>query len=161
MGERAFVWRARRDSARRNVQSWFSLGFTLWLLVFLYSCSSKSAYELVDAGMNGAGGMEPPSATALEEHLRSELARLDIDPAKRPARVASAGSAVFDLTARVVEVEGAAAEDPQGILLTWTERLVGDYNQDGVVSIAGLTPLGVHFLKGVGFSVEAGSALPG
>ncbi|MBN2081027.1 hypothetical protein JW859_02350 [bacterium] len=160
MGERAFDWRGSCACARRNVLCWFSLGFTLWLLVFLYSCSSKSASELVDAGMNGAGGMEPPSAIALDDILRSELARLDIDPSRKPAQVASTGNAVFDLAARVVEGEDAITEDPPGILLTWTERLVGDYNQDGVVGIADLTPLGVHFLKGVDYAgVKADSAI--
>jgi len=48
------------------------------------------------------------------------------------------GNRVTDL---VAEVEGTAVK------LTWTEKTVGDYNNDGLVSISDVTPVAIHFLK--------------
>ncbi len=86
-----------------------------------------------------------PQPQDLELLLAKELAWLGIDPA-RPISAAPTGedSAVFDLRAEIADADWPNSELPVSIELSWTERLAGDYNQDGQVGVSDLTPL-AHF----------------
>lgn len=152
MGVRAFTWRARRLGVQLVSSIWISLVSVHVLLMPLGGCGGggNPATDLVAAGVEysgalGAGGREPPTAIELEAALGAELERLGIDPAKELSAAPSAGNAVFDLCARIVEAGELEEGSPPGVLLTWTERLIGDYNQDGEVGVSDLTPLGQRY----------------
>ncbi|MCB1217793.1 hypothetical protein KDL44_10385 [bacterium] len=107
-----------------------------------------------------ATGSPAPDQTSalqqeLESRLLSELARLGKDPDRVVAAAPQgAGNAVFNLTAAVDDPDGPGGDPPLGIDLSWTARVVGDYDQNGEVGIADITPLG-QFFKG---SVEYDAA---
>lgn len=75
-----------------------------------------------------------PGRGQLSELLAVELSRRGIDP-KKTVSAAPSGEAnrVFDLLARLVEPEFPDSGEPVSVELTWTEVLIGDYNQDDVV----------------------------
>jgi len=85
-----------------------------------------------------------PSRSEMENYLDQEFNRLGIDPTK-VAAVAPAGdaNAVFDLQAEIY------TGDPPIISFSWTERVLGDYNQDGLVSVNDLTPIGQRYNESV------------
>jgi len=87
-----------------------------------------------------------PGLAAMEAWLAAEFDRLDIDP-QRQAATAPSGemNAVFDLS--YVLNEG----DPASATFSWTERMAGDYNQDGLVSVNDLTPIGQRFNDNVAY----------
>jgi len=100
------------------------------------SCSGPKNHLVTGNPQPGSG----PQLAGLESQLDAELARLGVDPDKKPA-VAPHGeaNAVFDLSAEV------NAGDPPTITFYWTERMLGDYNQDGLVSVNDLTPIGQRY----------------
>jgi PKD repeat protein len=78
---------------------------------------------------------QPDHQADLRLRLQSDLARLGKDIAHVPAKAPTQGNEVFDLVA--VPAAG-------GYRLTWTEKLVGDYDLNGLVNIGELTPLGAR-----------------
>jgi len=80
----------------------------------------------------------------MENYLDQEFNRLGIDQT-RVAAAAPAGdaNAVFDLQAEIY------TGDPPIISFSWTERALGDYNQDGLVSVNDLTPIGQRYNESV------------
>ncbi len=52
---------------------------------------------------------------------------------------------MFDLVATRVDPDGEGPLPPTGIELSWTEQMVGDYDQNGEVNFADITPLGLNF----------------
>ena len=91
-------------------------------------------------------GRSAPSLTELQARLIAEFERLGIDPAKVTAQAPQKDeNAVFDLSAELIDPDGEGGEDPTGIILTWTERLIADYNQDGMVTANDLTPIGQNY----------------
>jgi len=103
------------------------------------------------------GGLAPapttaPTAAALQDALRDEFVRLGIDPARQPAAVVSGeANAVFDLDAVLIDPDGEGPDPPTGVLLSWTESAIGDYNRDGLVSVSDLTPIGQQFEGAVAY----------
>jgi len=105
---------------------------------------------------------QPPTQAELQARLAAEFARLGID-ADKVAASAPTGSenAVFDLGAKVLDPDGppdglgGGELPPTGIALSWTEQLVGDYDQNGEVNISDLTPLSLHWQHTVAYD-EAG-----
>lgn len=93
-----------------------------------------------------------PIESELYSKLLSEFERLGIDPARAVAK-APAGSvnAVFDFTARLA---GDAGEQPASVVLTWTEQLTGDYDQNGEVGIPDITPIALSYLKGAQYETQ-------
>lgn len=97
-----------------------------------------------------------PSPGGLEQDLRTqllhELAVLGKDPDRTPAAApAGNGNAVFNLSAEVIDADGEGGAAPTGVLLQWTARIVGDYDQNGEVGIADITPLGQFFKQAVAY----------
>lgn len=116
-------------------------------------CVSMAACKGAATGL-AAGTKDGPHPTAaeLQAKLLSELERLGIDPAKCASSAPTgADGAVFDLQAVVIDPdgppdgEGGGTEPPTAIDLSWTERLVGDYDQNGEVNTGDITPLAQHF----------------
>ena len=105
---------------------------------------TSSGAPLTDAGPD-VQTAAAPSMAELEAVLRAELERLQVDTSREAAAAPTAGSAVFDLAAQVIEPGELGPEAGPAIRLSWTERLLGDYNQDGLVGVSDLTPLGQHY----------------
>ncbi|MEZ5336844.1 MAG: hypothetical protein R3F46_01140 [bacterium] len=99
--------------------------------------------------------LPPGTDPALGELLLRELSRLGIDPLRSQATVASGeANRVFDLGLELPEsAEG--AERPGSVLLSWTERLAGDYDGNGEVNAADLTPLAREWNAAVAYDDPA------
>lgn len=111
----------------------------LLLLATLSSCSTGVTVN----GSNADSSNNPPdrpSLVEMQDCLYRELDRLGIDPA-RTAAIAPAGeaNAVFDMHGEII------LGDPPIIVFSWTERMLGDYNQDGLVGVSDLTPIGQSY----------------
>lgn len=128
------------------------------------SVTQPVASDFSDAGMRSAdaGGAAaefvPSSDIERELHakLMAEFDRLGIDPERAVAKApAGADSAVFDLSARIVYEDGEIWEQPTGIELEWTERLVGDYDQSGEVGIPDITPIALNYLRNATYKPPA------
>ncbi|MCH7472105.1 hypothetical protein IIA79_04040 [bacterium] len=88
----------------------------------------------------------------LEQYLINEFKQLGIERAKVTATPPSGSeNAVFDLAATLIDPdgppdgEGGGGLSPTGVELTWTERLIGDYDQNGEVGIADLVPISQYW----------------
>lgn len=113
------------------------------------------------------GGCGPAAQTAgqdslqvrLEQQLQSEFTRLGIDPAKVTAEAPSGPEcAVFDLSVQVIDPDGEGGDPPTGVELNFSERAIGDYDQNGEVNTSDLTPLGANFGDAVLYDDPAGHA---
>jgi len=123
--------------------STMSLSFVLLgVLILAVSCGGKQN-ATAPAELDAMQQTSAPSLIELEDLLTAELERLGVDPAKCTAAAPSAGNAVFDLQA-VLHGSGGDPEALASVELTWTERLIGDYKQDGLVNVSDLTPIGVN-----------------
>ena len=97
-----------------------------------------------------------PAADNLSAYLQAEFARLGIEPDKVVAAAPRGeANAVFDLAAAVIDPDGEGGDPPTGIALTWTERCIGDYDQNGLVNASDLTPLGVHWQEAVAYDAPS------
>jgi hypothetical protein len=115
---------------------------------------SPASFDLSDAlaeldAMQTPKGAEPAVFAQLKAALRAALIasgeeKLVSTPPTGPA------NAVPDLT--VTDTGGGTAD------ITWHYYNLGDYNQDGVVGIADITPLAMHF--GEGWSIGQENTLP-
>jgi hypothetical protein len=97
----------------------------------------------------------------LQQQLNAELHRLG-KGAKTPASAPSGNTnAVFDLAASAIDPDGppdglgGGLLPPTGITLAWTERLLGDYDQNGQVNVPDLVPLAAHWLAAVQYDAPA------
>ncbi len=85
---------------------------------------------------------------SLEAQLLDELALLGKDPQRIVSSAPQgSGNAVFNLQAEIVDPDDSGGNAPTGVQLSWTARVIGDYDQNGEVGIADITPLG-QFFKG-------------
>ena len=114
------------------------------LSAFLAACGGRSSSTAgVVPTTNTPTGTPAPSLEELEAKLWAELDRLGIDPERSVAAAPSgATNGVFDLEATVIDPDGAGEEPPTGVELTWTERLLADYDMNGQVNVSDLTPIG-------------------
>jgi hypothetical protein len=103
-------------------------------------------------GRPAGGPWAAPTNSQLQQLLNAELKRLGKSPSDvTPHAPAGATNAAFDLAATVIDPDGppdgggGGTLPPTGIALTWTERLIGDYNLDGQVNVQDLAPLGINW----------------
>src|SRR5689334_17974011 len=112
----------------------------LLLLALLSACGSGrgGALDLSASSTAGTASVpqqrtaptpppDAPGSKELEALLRQEFERLGIDPNKVAAKAPEGDdNAVFDLRAAFFDTK-------KGIVLSWTERMVGDYDMNGEV----------------------------
>jgi PKD repeat protein len=130
----------------------FTVCTSLILSLLLSGCSSDPA------GNRGTDDVirPAPSADELTALLHVELDRLGIDPERHPASAPTGpGNAVLNLAAYVVDPDGNGPGVPTEVQFSWAERNIGDYNQDGLVAVHDLTPLGLYFGQAVDYDDPA------
>ncbi|MCB1221418.1 MAG: hypothetical protein H7A35_00915 [Planctomycetales bacterium] len=110
-----------------------------WLGLVMPDGDGALQAGIVASGLEVYGGLEQSV-----ELLQLTFARVSGD-APLPDRIASAAP-VNPGSQSTLSVDQAAGK------LNWEYRCSGDYDQNGLVSISDLTPLGVHFGKGGPFS---------
>ena len=120
------------------------------------SCKRNAAVKPPSAGQEQSGtgiiATRPQLESSLHDFLMAEFERLGIDPARAVAKAPSgSANAVFDFTARLASD---ASEQPASVALTWTERLIGDYDQSGAVGISDITPIALSYLKQVQYESQ-------
>lgn len=109
-------------------------------LVLCSGCGSNASLE------SSTSDGSTITTAELKHQLNMEFKRLGIDPTKVAGAAPSGESnAVFDLDAYLYELNPGSGDPPAGIELAWTERAVGDYDMNGEVNVADLTPLGGGF----------------
>ena len=129
-------------------RGWVSIIVTLALLALTACGGGSSSTSTTPSGQDTtlSPGRSAPSLAELQARLATEFERLGIDPAKVTAQAPQKDeNAVFDLAAELVDPDGEGGDPPTGITLTWTERLIADYNQDGMVTQNDLTPIGQNY----------------
>jgi hypothetical protein len=90
--------------------------------------------------------IEQPTQDALKSILLAELQRLGKSTSQTTTGPPSGtDNDPFDFCVMLIDPDGEGGNDSLGVELSWTERLVGDYNNDGVVNMYDITPLGQHF----------------
>ncbi len=97
---------------------------------------------------------QAPSLAELGRLLDAEFQRLGIDPARAVAKAPSGDdNAVLDLGLSNIDPDGPGlgSAPPTAIRLSWTEQFVGDLNQDGLVSVQDLAPIGQNFKRQVSY----------
>jgi PKD repeat protein len=93
--------------------------------------------------------VDPPELSELRNYLSAEFERLGIDPDRVSAQAPSGiDNAAFDL---VVSYQSTY----RGATLHWTERMVGDYDMNGEVNAADLTPIAQRWKYTIDFRPEA------
>ena len=136
----------------------YSHSFILLLLLLgallLWGCRGDSAS--VPASSEDAGTEANPPYPELNDFLMSELERLGKDPSKTTSEVAKGDSdRVFDLKPALIDPDGPGGDPATGVSLDWTEVLIGDYDQNGLVTIAEITALGQNLGKSVSYDAPA------
>ncbi|GEM_PF-1968292 len=120
--------------------------------LLLAGCGGRSGAPNIHQGDTPAS----PSIQELTAALQADFERLGIDPAKAVgAAPQGAENAVFDLSAQVIDPDGEGGEPPTGIELKWTEQLIGDYDQNGLVNYSDLTPIGQQWQQVVTYDDPA------
>ncbi|MCB1217748.1 hypothetical protein KDL44_10160 [bacterium] len=107
-------------------------------ILLLASCGGNGGQQAMPSGNSSNAGQ----LQSLQALLDSELERLAVDTSRESSIAPSTGNAVFDLQASVTTVVPGEQAD---VTLRWTERLVGDYDRNGLVNAADLVPLAQHF----------------
>ncbi|MEZ5338350.1 MAG: fibronectin type III domain-containing protein [bacterium] len=115
-------------------------------MILLAGCKGGTSPEALSPDSSNSAFKFPE----LHDALAAEFTRLGIDPDKVPAKVASGdANAVFDLTLTVDDPDGEGPTPASGVTLKWTERMLGDYDQNGLVNASDITPLGQNFQQSV------------
>ena len=135
------------------------------LSIALISCGGGGSGQLEHSASETAGidwdaplrGSPGVTYSDLRDALSAVFAELGIDPDKVTAAAPQGpGNAVFDLGLSVTDPDGAEGLlPPTGIELSWTERQLGDYDQNGEVGISDLTPLGLYFSSAIDYDDPA------
>ncbi len=121
------------------------------LLLGVAACGESKQTRIIETPSQQFSNAAGLSIHELEEQLAKALAECGIDdPSKVPAAAPSgADNAVFDLSADLIDTDGAGGNPPTGVTLAWTERMLGDYDANGEVGYPDLVPLAQHWLAGV------------
>ncbi|MCB1186140.1 hypothetical protein KDL29_03145 [bacterium] len=132
------------NTAKRRSSGWITLFSLLLAIALLPACSAGTDGNPVQS--------QADLQQELEGRLLSELARLGKDPDRSVASAPQgSGNAVFNLTAEPDDPDGPGGQPPLSVELSWTARIVGDYDQNGEVGIADITPLGQFFKQSVAY----------
>jgi len=128
------------------IRGWVSL-FLVVAIIALSACGGGDS-----SPSSPASGGPAPTLAEMELMLQAEFDRLGIDPDKVPAGVPQgAENGVFDLELEVIDPDGEGGDPPTGVELTWTERMIADYDQNGLITAGDLTPLGIHYKKTIDY----------
>ncbi|MCB1219084.1 MAG: hypothetical protein H7A35_06450 [Planctomycetales bacterium] len=106
------------------------------LLLTLGACGSGATTVLEPGGETPQAATEPGVAE-LQSALIAELDSLGVDWQRATSSGPAAGSEVFDLLY--------GKQQDGSWVMAWTERLVGDYDQNGEVTIADVTPIAANW----------------
>ena len=116
--------------------------FPAVIALLAQGCGGNGNRQIAEAENTGVA----PSIAQMESILADELQRLGKDPLKTAAAAPQGeNNRVFFLTAYVEDPDGGGPQVPTNVTLRWVERCTGDYNQDGLVGVSDLTPLGQRF----------------
>jgi len=128
-----------------SIRHRFTVSLTVMLALWSTACALSAAPP-----ERGGGIAASPSLSELRAALQSEFERLGIDPDKVPA-AAPRGETnrTFQIVGALVDPDGPAGPIPGQTYLGWVEQAVGDFDQNGEVNAADLTPLGAHFSEQV------------
>ena len=121
------------------------LGLLITVLAVQGCGGGKAQTAAVDQLAASEGSGKLPD---LQSMLDSELLRLGVDTTRSGSIAPSAGNAVFDLQASLTTI---TPGEEAAVQLRWTERLIGDYDQNGLVNASDLTPLAQHFGESVSY----------
>jgi len=112
--------------------------------------SNSLTADLAGSAPNLAA-LSPDEATpeAMADLLSGELERLGKDASATRSDAPSELSDVFDLEGVALDPDDDGPEPPNGVRLQWTERLLGDYDNNGEVSITDLSPLSQYLMDHV------------
>jgi len=137
---------AKHDAAGGRTPLAGLTGLLALLALLLAGCAGGGEAESLDGPLNSPA----PAAAELAATLQAEFDRLGIDPDRVPAAAPGGeANAVFDLHGDVL------FEDPPLITFSWTERMLGDFNQDGLVGVSDLTPIGQRYDETVAYDDPA------
>ena len=123
--------------------AWFPLLISLLLCA---ACAGRAASGTADIAA-AAIADQPPAAAELDQLLTVELARLAAE-GRQSSKVAWGEDcrALYG----TAEYEGADwPVPPDKLVITWVEQFTGDYDQDGQITPADLTPIAQHWLERV------------
>ncbi len=130
----------------RNRLNFVTLCVGCLLAATIASCGSDT--QSIDKGRPDDGfSSGAPSMAQLEDMLDQEFARLGIDPSRAISQAPlGPQNQVFDLGGTVIDPDGELGPNPPtGIELDWTELANGDYDQNGIIAVNDLTPIGQNF----------------
>ncbi len=121
--------------------------------LLLFCLQIGSCGKTHSASLAGICPVSSSTDSLLETELLKQLKALGKDPEKTPsAAPQGSDNAVFDLHADLLDAGGNPLPPGQpgvtGVRLTWTEQLIGDYDQNGEVNVADVKPLGAHYQHG-------------
>jgi PKD repeat protein len=137
---------ARTFAAASRIPPARLTGLLILLVLLLAGCAGGAAPGRQD----GPPDSPAPALAELTATLQAEFDRLGIDPDKVAAQAPSgAANAVFDLQGEIL------FEDPPLIIFSWTERMLGDFNQDSLVGVSDLTPIGQRYDETVDYDDPA------
>jgi len=151
-----------------SVHRYVMTALILILVVFVLSCGKKGSPTIRDThepaanqsqslSQSATSNSDAPSTDELEALLRAELARLGVDIERAVAKAPTGTeNKVFDLAATVIDPDGPAGPlPPEGVTLSWTERLIGDCDQSGEVGISDITPIAMNYQAQVNYDDPA------
>jgi PKD repeat protein len=81
----------------------------------------------------------------LTSRLAEELQKLGKDLSSTASAVPSDGNQPIGIQAILLDADSNGQTPPYGVKLCWAEKLIGDYDQNGVVNVSDLTFLGRYF----------------
>ena len=123
-----------------------NIAMTVIAVITLSGCGGNTNNSDVASYTPDSTGMEAPTDNVLNEALAAEFTRLGIDPQKVIAAAPQGDrNAVIDLQAAQHEPDATPESTGPCIRLSWTERLAGDYDQNGEVLVSDLSALGQNF----------------
>ena len=132
----------------RIIRYWLPLiVFAVTGLIAIGCAGGGGSAGLTTEGVATLQEQATPSLVDMEQVLQAELERLGKSAMQAGVYSPPSGAAniPFDLHALLIDPDGEGGADALGVQLTWTERLVGDYNMDGLVNASDLTPLGQYY----------------